>query len=416
MSWNEQLVAVIAGAAALVVLVALAHTMPRVLYPLFMGLGFAYALIVFANALDLTTLETLPILCLTATFGSTVALVATLTPWLRPGTWYAVLIVTTIPFLIAVGVLFVEIRGWVALSTGVTFLLALALVITRRPGLTIFLRAAAAAILVPSLSVVILALSRRVLRRERLSDRAADHRRARRRRSADDRHHRGRTRQERPLREQRPRRPTLDRDLDSADGSDRGHPRVRPRGRRPRTPHSWCSSSWASAPRRRRSGRTAGTAGSSPPSPGPARSGPPSASSTCPSPSSSPTPCRRHSPPRRRRHPGRARQQGGHRALRERPRRRHRVVARRARRLRIRRGCGAPLARIRSAGRVAAASGDRHPDPRRRSRPSRTASCRCVVPTLVLAIAAAASGAIQGMRYGWGFDELPSRSTPTTSS
>jgi hypothetical protein len=163
MSWNEQMVGVIAGAAALGVLVAIAYTMPRAIHPVLMGLGFSYSLIVFANALDLTTLDTLPILCLTATFGSTVALVATLTPWLRPGTWYAVLIVTTIPFLIAVGVLFWEIKGWVALSTGVTFLLALALVITRRPGLTTFLRAAAAALLVPSLAVVIIALGAQVL-------------------------------------------------------------------------------------------------------------------------------------------------------------------------------------------------------------------------------------------------------------
>ena len=163
MSWNEQVVGVIAGTAALGVLVAIAYTMPRAIHPVLMGLGFSYSLVVFANALDLTTLDTLPILCLTATFGSTVALVATLTPWLRPGTWYAVLIVTTIPFLIAVGVLFWEIKGWVALSTGVTFLLALALVITRRPGLTIFLRAAAAAILVPSLAVVIIALGAELL-------------------------------------------------------------------------------------------------------------------------------------------------------------------------------------------------------------------------------------------------------------
>ena len=163
MSWEEQVVAVIAGAAALGVLVAIAYTVSRAAHPFLMGLGFAYALVIFANALDLTTLETLPILCLTATFGSTVALAATLTPWLRPGTWYAVLIVTTIPFLIAVGVLFVEIRGWTALSTGVTFLLALALVITRRPGLTVFLRAAAAALLVPSLSVVVIALGAQLL-------------------------------------------------------------------------------------------------------------------------------------------------------------------------------------------------------------------------------------------------------------
>jgi hypothetical protein len=160
MSWTDATLAVIAGAAALGVLVVVARTVGAAARPAYMAVGFAYSLLIVGTALNefVPDLATLPILCLTATFGAVVALVATLTPWLRPGTWYAVLAVSTIPFVIAVFALFVEIRGWTALSTGVFFLLALALVLTRREGLTIFLRAAAAALLVPSLSVVVIAV------------------------------------------------------------------------------------------------------------------------------------------------------------------------------------------------------------------------------------------------------------------
>ena len=56
-----------------------------------------------------------------------------------------------------------ERSGWTALSTGLIFLLALALVLTRRRGLGTALRAVAAALLVPSLAVVVVCLGAQLL-------------------------------------------------------------------------------------------------------------------------------------------------------------------------------------------------------------------------------------------------------------
>jgi hypothetical protein len=78
-------------------------------------------------------------------------------------TWYAILVVTAIPFLLGVASVLVERNGWTALSTALILLLALSLVVTDRPGLTRLLRAAAASIVVPSLAVVVICLGAELL-------------------------------------------------------------------------------------------------------------------------------------------------------------------------------------------------------------------------------------------------------------
>ncbi|KQX06540.1 MULTISPECIES: SCO7613 C-terminal domain-containing membrane protein [unclassified Leifsonia] len=158
LSWPEQRLAVVAGAIAVGLTALLAQTVPVRIRPGHMGVGFAYALVVTGLALDLTGLDTVPVLCLTTTVGALAALAATLTGWLRPGTWYAVLIVTSVPFLVGIAGVLQERSAWTALSTGVTALLAFALTTTRRPGLTVVVRAIAAAVIVPALAVVVVCL------------------------------------------------------------------------------------------------------------------------------------------------------------------------------------------------------------------------------------------------------------------
>ncbi|KQO99573.1 SCO7613 C-terminal domain-containing membrane protein [Leifsonia sp. Leaf264] len=158
LSWSDQVLTVVAGTVASALAVLIAHTVPVRLRPAHMGVGFAYALVVTALALDLAGLDTIPVLCLTTTVAALAALAATLTRWLRPGTWYAVLIVTSVPFLIGIAGVVQERSAWTALSTGVTALLALALTTTRRPGLTVIVRAIAAAVIVPALAVVVVCL------------------------------------------------------------------------------------------------------------------------------------------------------------------------------------------------------------------------------------------------------------------
>jgi len=162
-AWTEPLLAELGGAAVVVVWIAVTIAMPAVLRPVHTAIGFAYALIVFAHVLQLAHLETIAVYCVTTALASACALVVTLMRRVPARYWYAVLIVTAVPFVIGiVTVLFVR-SGWTALSTGVTFALALTLVLTSRPGLSRVLRGVAAALLVPALAVVVICLGAQIL-------------------------------------------------------------------------------------------------------------------------------------------------------------------------------------------------------------------------------------------------------------
>ncbi|KFF60516.1 hypothetical protein JF66_03970 [Cryobacterium sp. MLB-32] len=156
--WTQAGTALWVGAVAVAVLAAVARTRPVRWRPLYLGVGYAYALIVFSSALNLAQFENIIVLCLTTTLASLYALAATLTTWLSPRSWYATLIVTTVPFLLGILAVLMVRSGWTALSTGVTFALALTLLLTRRTGMSSALRSAAAALLVPSLAVVVVCL------------------------------------------------------------------------------------------------------------------------------------------------------------------------------------------------------------------------------------------------------------------
>jgi hypothetical protein len=163
-AWGAPLASELGGAGAVLVFVAVTITMPRAARPVHTAIGFAYALVVFAYVLQLARLDTIALYCITTAVASASALVVTLVRRIPPRYWYAILIVTAVPFVIGiVTVLFVR-SGWTALSTGVTFALALTLVWTSRPGLSRFLRGVAAALLVPALAVVVICLGAQFLR------------------------------------------------------------------------------------------------------------------------------------------------------------------------------------------------------------------------------------------------------------
>ncbi|WP_350348262.1 hypothetical protein ABIQ69_16760 [Agromyces sp. G08B096] len=153
-SWTAPPTVVPVGIGAVVVLLLVARTVPAPARPVHHAAAYAYLLVVLATALDRAGLDWLPVLCLTTAFAGLFALAATLIRRVRAADWYAILLVTAAPFLAGVGTVLVERSGWTALSTGVIFALALALVLTRRPGLNPVVRAVAAALLVPALAVV----------------------------------------------------------------------------------------------------------------------------------------------------------------------------------------------------------------------------------------------------------------------
>ena len=156
--WVEPWLSVVGGAAIAASVFAIARVAVRPTRPVYTAVGYAYALVVVAVGLVHTDLESIAVLCLTAAVGSATALVITLLKRVPANHWYAVLAVTVVPFGIGILSVLIEIRGWAALSTAVMFALALTLVLTRRPGLGRLLRSAAAALLVPTLAVVVVCL------------------------------------------------------------------------------------------------------------------------------------------------------------------------------------------------------------------------------------------------------------------
>lgn len=162
-AWREPVVVPLAGAGTLLALAALVAVLPTSRRFLYVGAGFGYALVLVATALGLVGVEGVAQLSLTASTGLVVAIVATYLPSVGARAWQAVLVVSAVPFGIGVLQVVAERSGWTALSTGLMFALALSLLLTRRPGLTLAVRTAAAATLVPTLAVTIVCLGAQLL-------------------------------------------------------------------------------------------------------------------------------------------------------------------------------------------------------------------------------------------------------------
>ncbi|TFD57663.1 hypothetical protein E3T39_12795 [Cryobacterium suzukii] len=156
-------VTVWAGIAIIATIAVIAKTVPTKTRFLHVGAGYAYALFIFALALNQVGVGTIALLCLTTSLGSIGAIAATFLRRVAPPAWYAILVVTSVPFMIGVVQVLFERSGWTALSTTLIFLLALTLLNTRRAGLGIVLRFIAASLLVPSLAVVVICLGAQVL-------------------------------------------------------------------------------------------------------------------------------------------------------------------------------------------------------------------------------------------------------------
>ncbi len=158
LSWADAAITVPLGAVIVVALLLVGRTVPVPFRVVHLAIAYAYALVLLATALGRAGVETVAVLCLTTTTAALVALAATLVRRVDARSWYAILVVTLVPFLVGIVTVLVERSGWTALSTAVIAALAVALVFTRRPGLNRFVRSAAAALIVPALSVVVVCL------------------------------------------------------------------------------------------------------------------------------------------------------------------------------------------------------------------------------------------------------------------
>lgn len=162
-SWRSAELAI--GTAPFIVAVALllgATQQPRVRW-VHVGASYAYGLVAVATAIELTGAGPIASVSVTTTVAALVAMAATFAPRVTARTWWTVLGVTFVPFVLGIAQVLTERSGWTALSTFVIFVLALALVGTRRPGMGIALRAVCSAVLVPALAVVTICLGAQVL-------------------------------------------------------------------------------------------------------------------------------------------------------------------------------------------------------------------------------------------------------------
>lgn len=163
-SWREGAeLATVAGVAVVAAIILLSRSAPERMRFLHVGVGYAYALVVIASAMSIGGVSGVALLCLITSLAAIGAIIATFVPSVGARSWYAILVVTSIPFLVGVVQVVFERSGWTALSTSLIFALALALVATRRPGIGTPLRLAAAGILVPSLAVVAVCLGAQLL-------------------------------------------------------------------------------------------------------------------------------------------------------------------------------------------------------------------------------------------------------------
>ena len=162
-SWSPAELVVPAGVAIVGGVAVLALAVPAVLRPGYVAVGYGYALLLVARGLDLLGLELIPVISYTTTVACLFALAVTLVRRVRAPLWYAVLTVTAVPFVVGVVTVVIE-RTWeTALANAAMFALALTLTLTLRPGLTRVVRSGAAALLLPSLSVVVVNVVPRII-------------------------------------------------------------------------------------------------------------------------------------------------------------------------------------------------------------------------------------------------------------
>ncbi|WP_349425928.1 hypothetical protein [Microbacterium sp. LWS13-1.2] len=163
LSWRDDDLTVWAGTAVVASIGVLALTVPRAGRFVHVGVGFGYALVVLATALARGGADPLVVVCLTTCAAGAVAIATTFARRIPSREWHAVLVVTAVPFAIGVLQVVFERSGWTALSTAVIFGLALTLVTTARAGLGVVVRTLASATLVPAVAVVAVCLGAQLL-------------------------------------------------------------------------------------------------------------------------------------------------------------------------------------------------------------------------------------------------------------
>ncbi|WP_125772811.1 SCO7613 C-terminal domain-containing membrane protein [Antribacter gilvus] len=154
-SWSWRVTGIVGGAVVAGLLLAARASVPRPAHPWLVGGAYAYALWVLMQWLGWLGLEGVAIACTVSAAASLGALVVTQWGRVERGEWLAVLGVTSVPFVIGVVTVASERTWWSAGAAAAMLALELVLMLTTRTGLVPAVRVWAAALVLPTASVVV---------------------------------------------------------------------------------------------------------------------------------------------------------------------------------------------------------------------------------------------------------------------
>ncbi|MBD7998426.1 SCO7613 C-terminal domain-containing membrane protein [Oerskovia gallyi] len=157
-SWAARPTVVLSGAVVLALLLVARRVVPALAHPFLVGVGYAYALLVLGTTLGWVGLGTTEAVAVVSVTASVVAIVVTRVRAVGQPSWWAVLVTTSVPFLLGVATVLDERSWWSAAAAATMLALEGVLVLTRRSEMARAVRVAAAGLLLPTASVVLVCL------------------------------------------------------------------------------------------------------------------------------------------------------------------------------------------------------------------------------------------------------------------
>ncbi|MBM7479564.1 SCO7613 C-terminal domain-containing membrane protein [Oerskovia jenensis] len=157
-SWSARPTVVLSGAVVLALALFARRYVPTLAHPFLVAAGYAYALLVLGTTLGWTGLGGTEAVAVVSITASVVAIVVTRVRAVGQPSWWAVLVTTSVPFLLGVATVLDERSWWSAAAAATMLALEGVLVLTRRSEMARAVRVAAAGLLLPTASVVLVCL------------------------------------------------------------------------------------------------------------------------------------------------------------------------------------------------------------------------------------------------------------------
>ncbi|WP_454042011.1 SCO7613 C-terminal domain-containing membrane protein [Cellulosimicrobium sp. Marseille-Q8652] len=154
-SWTSRPTATVGAVAVGALLLAARATVPRSTHAALVATAYAYGLVVLGVTLGWAGLSGVAALCTVSAVASVVALATTLVRHVGRDTWWAVLAVTAVPFVVGVATVATERSWWSVVACVAMLALEVVLVVTRRAGTAPGLRLAGAGLALPTASVAV---------------------------------------------------------------------------------------------------------------------------------------------------------------------------------------------------------------------------------------------------------------------